>query len=183
MHDDVALADRARQGEVGAFEELVARHQDVAVRTAWVITGARDTAADAAQEGFVKAYRALDRFRPGAAFRPWLLQIVANEARNRRRSEVRYAGLALRVAVPAGAADPAPSPEDAALATERREELVAALRLLRDSDRTVIACRYLLDLPEAETAAVLGCAAGTVKSRLSRALRRLRSVLEEGGRP
>src|SRR3970040_1702357 len=108
-----------------AYEELVRRYQDVAVRTAHVIAPAAD-ADDAAQEAFVKAWIALPRFRAGAPFRPWLLQIVANEARHRRRS--------------------APP---------------------RDS----------LERREAEAADVLRIPRGTVKSRLSRALGRLRDHL------
>src|SRR5215211_4391251 len=76
--EDEELIDRARRGEVGAYEELVRRYQDLAVRTAYVIAGGAD-AHDAVQEAFVKAYGALGRFRAGASFRPWLLRIVANE--------------------------------------------------------------------------------------------------------
>ena len=80
-----------------AYEELVRRYRDVAVRTATIVGGA-DDAEDAAQEAFVKAYAALGRFRAGSPFRPWLLRIVANEARNRRRSAGRRASLAVRAA-------------------------------------------------------------------------------------
>ncbi|HEX2186328.1 MAG TPA: sigma factor, partial [Chloroflexota bacterium] len=73
-------------------------YQEVAFRTAYLLTGDGAEAEDAAQEAFIKAYYALGRFRPGAPFRPWLLQIVANEARNRRRAGGRRGGLALRVA-------------------------------------------------------------------------------------
>jgi RNA polymerase sigma factor (sigma-70 family) len=113
------------------------------------------------------------RFREGAAFRPWLLRIVANEAINRRRATRRKAALALRVAESRPSADAAPSPEAAALAHEVRSELVSALSRLREEDRLVIAYRYFFDLSEAEMADALGCARGTVKSRLSRALKRL----------
>ena len=73
----------------------------------------------------------------------------------------------------------APSPEAARVASERREELAAALGRLEERDREALACRYFLDLSEAETAAALGVRPGTVKSRLSRALERLRIELEE----
>lgn len=160
-----------------AYEELVRRYQDVAVRTAHLIAPDGD-AEDAAQEAFVKAWSALGGFRAGSPFRPWLLRIVANEARNRRRSAGRRSGLALRVAEDRPSGDAAPSPESAVLAHERRVTLLAALGVLRHDDRAVIAARYLLDLSEAETAEVLRLPRGTVKSRLSRALARLRGVLE-----
>jgi RNA polymerase sigma factor (sigma-70 family) len=134
-------------------------------------------AEDAAQEALVKAYYALNRFRPDAAFRPRLLQIVANTARNRRRAAGRRARLALRAASERGSESAAASPEASALADEQRRELLAVINNLREEDRLAIACRYFLELSEAETAAATGCAPGTVKSRLSRALDRLRQQL------
>ena len=159
-----------------AYEELVRRYQDVAVRTAHVIAPDGD-AEDAAQEAFVKAHAALSRFRDGSPFRPWLLRIVANEARNRRRSATRRTGLALRAAEDRLSGDAAPSPESAVLDHESRAMLLAAVNRLRDEDREVIGARYFLELSEAETAEALGIPRGTVKSRLSRALGRLRDVM------
>src|SRR3984893_11399232 len=94
--DDTGLVALARQGDARAYAELVRRYQDIAFRTAWAIAGTTAEAEDAAQTAFVKAYRALGRFRSGAPFRPWLLTIVANEARTRRRSAGRRAELELR---------------------------------------------------------------------------------------
>ena len=154
-------------------------HQAVAFRTAYLITGDASEAEDAAQEAFVKAYRALGSFRSGAPFRPWLLAVVANEARNRRKAAGRRLGLVLRVAGENPSGEGA-SPETAAVASERRTELLEALGALREEDRLVIGYRYFLQLSEAEAAAALGWARGTVKSRLSRALGRLREkMLEE----
>ncbi|HXG74951.1 MAG TPA: sigma factor, partial [Gaiellaceae bacterium] len=96
--DDVALAERAQHGDERAFEELVRMYQGIAFRTAYLLTGSAADAEDAAQAAFVNAWRALPRFRAGAPFRPWLLRIVANEARNRRRAERRRAELSLRAA-------------------------------------------------------------------------------------
>ena len=171
------LIERARDGDVAAFESLVRAHQDVAFRTAWVVSGGADDAEDAAQEGFVKAFAALRRFRAGSPFRPWLLTIVANEARNRRRAASRREALALRIPEDRRAGGAAPSPEAAVLANERHEVLMAGLARLAEADREVITLRYLLELSEAEAAAALDVPAGTVKSRLSRALERLRVVL------
>jgi len=168
------LVRRATDGDIDAFEALVARHQRAATRLAAVIAGPSD-ADDIAQEAFVKAYRALDRFRPGAPFSPWLLGIVANEARNHRRASGRRTKLALR-AQPS--LDTDLSPEDAAISADRRRMLLDALDELSERDRLVLGCRFLLGLSEAETAAALDCPPGTVKSRTARALDRLRERLE-----
>ncbi len=140
--------------------------------------GGAAEAEDAVQEAFVKAYYALPRFRGDAPFRPWLLTIVANEARNRRKSAARRARLALRAGQDRPSGDAAPSPEVAALEEEERAILVEAVNRLREQDRMVIGYRYFLGLSERETASALGVPAGTVKSRLARALRRLRAALE-----
>jgi RNA polymerase sigma-70 factor (ECF subfamily) len=169
---DEQLIAQARDGDAAAYASLIRRHQDVAFRTAMLITGNAQDAEDAAQDGFVKAWRALRRFRVGEPLRPWLLTIVANEARNRRRSAGRRERLVLRAA--------AATPVAVSGADEPRldhDELAAALGRLRHEDRVVIGCRYVLSLSEAETAAALGVARGTVKSRLSRALERLRGEL------
>jgi RNA polymerase sigma factor (sigma-70 family) len=160
---------------------LVRRHAPVAVRTA-ALLGAGGDAEDVVQEAFVKAYAALDRFRTGEPFRPWLLRIVANEARNSHRAAGRRAARERRSwertepllrARPDDRADPA----QAVLSRERQDALVRGLAALTPTHRQVVTCRYLLDLDEAETAAVLGWPRGTVKSRLHRALARLRDVL------
>lgn len=177
--EDAELIARARSGDVVAYEELVRRYQDVAVRTAHLVCPEAD-ADDAVQDAFLKAYAALPRFRDGAPLRPWLLRIVTNEARNRRRSAGRRQGLALRAAAasgegPSGAT--VPGPEGAVIAAETRAELLAAISSLRDDDREILGARYLLELSEAETAETLGLPRGTVKSRTSRALGRLRETL------
>ena len=174
--DESALVERARAGDSSAFEHLVLRYQDIAVRTAYVVLGSAGEAEDAAQEGFVKAYLALGRFRAGAPFRPWLLQIVVNEARNRRKSAGRRSSLLLRAAARLDRGSE-PSPEVITLAGEAHDALLDAVNHLRDEERLVVACRYFLGLSEAETADTLGCPRGTVKSRLSRALDRLRNEL------
>jgi RNA polymerase sigma factor (sigma-70 family) len=173
------LVERARKGDQSAYGELVQAYQGIAFRTAYLVVGDAAEAEDAAQEGFVKAFYAMNRFRPGAPFRPWILQIVANEARNRRRSAGRRTGLVMRSAADAPSGEAAPSPEAATLSAEEREELLAAVNELREEDRLVIACRYFLELTEEETAATLGWRRGTVKSRLSRALGRLRTQMGE----
>ncbi|MFI7079458.1 RNA polymerase sigma factor [Micromonospora sp. NPDC049903] len=176
--DDEEFVTRAQAGDLEAYELLVARHTASAYRTA-ILLGAGSDAEDVVQEAFVKGYRKLSRYRGDASSRSWLLAIVANETRNLHRSRDRRTGLVLR------AARVAPNSEavedgavDAVLAGERRATLVRALRSLPERDREVIVCRYFLDLSEDETVAMLGWARGTVKSRTSRALVKLRGLLD-----
>jgi RNA polymerase sigma-70 factor (ECF subfamily) len=103
------------------------------------------------------------------------LAIVVNEARNRRRRAGRQAALALRAFDPGG-----DDIESAAVRNSERERVMAIVAGMREDDRLAIACRYFLDLSEDETAQALGWPRGTVKSRLSRALGRLREAMEEG---
>lgn len=149
---------------------LIARHQQVAFRVAYSVCGDAAEAEDAVQEAFIKAHRALWRFRAGAPFRPWLLRIAGNEARNRRRSAGRREHLVVQAAraAPAAGAEPDYS----------AGELAAALDRLDPPHREVVLLRHVLELSEAEAAAALGCRPGTVKSRLSRALARLREDLD-----
>jgi RNA polymerase sigma-70 factor, ECF subfamily len=177
--DDAELVERAKRGDLRAWETIVHAYQGIAFRTAYLVSGSASDAEEAAQDGFVKAYRALGRFRRGAPLRPWLLRIVANEARNRRRSAGRREALVLRAAAQDRPGDAVPSPEAALLAGESREQLLEAVNGLSEEHRLAVACRYFLDLSEEETAAALGVRRGTVKSRLSRALERLREELGE----
>ncbi len=176
--DDAEAVALAQRGDLDAYEHLVARYTAAAHRAA-VLLGAGDDAEDVVQESFVRAYQKLRWCRAGTAFRPWLLAIVANLTRNLHRSRRRRAALVLQAA--ARTEQPVIGPDEpaaAAVAADRRAHLVAALGALDDRDRDVLVCRYLLDLSEAETADALGWPRGTVKSRTSRALHRVRAQLD-----
>jgi RNA polymerase sigma factor (sigma-70 family) len=175
--DDAEAIARARDGDLDAYAALVARYTLRAHRAAFLL-GAGEESDDVVQEAFVKAFRHLSRFRAGEPFAPWLLRIVANETRNLARSRRRRAALALRLpsAESSGAAATG-GPVDEVLASERRAQLVAAVSALPDRERQVLVCRYFLDLSVTETAQVLAWPLGSVKSRTSRALNRLRGRL------
>ena len=127
---------RAKRGELDAYEEIVRMHQTIAFRTAWMITRSEADAEEAAQDAFVKAHAALGRFREGAPFRPWLLAIVANEARNRLRSGGRRAGLVLRVAEERRPDDAAAGRDRAAAGPRPRCDLQPlSARTVRGGDR------------------------------------------------
>jgi RNA polymerase sigma-70 factor (ECF subfamily) len=177
--DEQHLIAAAKAGDQRAYGQLLERHQAVAFRAACLITGSAAEAEDATQDACVKAWLSLWRFRPDAPFRPWLVRIAMNEARNRRRGAGRRAKLVLRLGPEPAGADTAPSAENEALAGEERARLASAVGRLREDDQFVIAARYFLGLSEAETAVALSLRLGTVKSRLSRALGRLQRELEK----
>jgi len=176
--EETEFVESAKRGDATAYEELVRRYTEIAFRTACLVTGSAADAEEVTQDAFVKAWSALPRFRADAPFRPWLLRIVGNEARNRPRAAGRRAAMELRVMEGLRAGGAAPSPETEAEAAEERAALLRALTGLPDDDREVIICRHLLQLSVEETAEALGLPEGTVKSRLHRALGRLREVLE-----
>jgi RNA polymerase sigma-70 factor (ECF subfamily) len=154
----------------------VSRYQEAAFRAAYLVLRDAPEAEDAAQDAFVKAYRALHRFRTGS-MRPWLLKIVMNESLNRLKSGKRRAAATERMA----RAEPASwSLDETVIGRERATLLREALDTLRDQERTVIYLRYFLMLSEQELAEYLGCAPGTVKSRLHRAISKLKEVVVEG---
>jgi RNA polymerase sigma-70 factor (ECF subfamily) len=171
------LIAAAKSGSVGAYEQLVRLYQDIAWRTSLVILRDRNDAEDAVQSAFIKAWQHLDSFRSGSPFRPWLLRIVANESRNVRSSRQRRlrhvaAGVDTTL-VP----NSSPEPEMLMIVAEQSAELVRHIDLLPETDRLVLYFRYVLELNEQEMAGVLQCARGTVKSRLHRAISRLRQQL------
>jgi RNA polymerase sigma factor (sigma-70 family) len=175
--DDDTLIARSVAGDLAAYSELVARYQLHALRVATAIIGPAG-AEDATQEAFVRAFKALARFDRSKPFRPWLMTIVANASRNQRRAARRWErSITTGGRVHVAAAGEVAGPE--ALVVRRSEDvaLLAALARLPGAQRRVVACRYLMDLTEEETATVLGIPRGTVKSRLARGLARLEKLL------
>jgi RNA polymerase sigma factor (sigma-70 family) len=171
------LVQQAQRGDSAAYAELVRPHQRPAFHAAWLITRSAQDAEEALQEGLFKAYRAISRFRADEPFRPWLIRIVSNEAYTMMRRRSRRSALQQR-AQQEIRPEWTSAPEDRVVASEANAALVHALQALSERDRQVISCRYLLELSEEETATVLRCRRGTVKSRLSRALDRLRELVE-----
>ena len=175
--NELELISRARQGDEAAWESLLRLHQEAAFRLAYLFLGDPDQAEDVVQDAFLRAFRALSRFDLDRPFRPWLLSITANQARNQLRSAGRYLTALRRFWQ--DKPDHAIHPEMEAVQDWEAETLWQAVRRLGFADQQVIYCRYFLDLPVEETAAALNIAEGTVKSRTHRAVTRLRQVIEQ----
>ena len=174
---EAELVARAAGGDAEAYAALVRPYERVAYRVAMAITGGSADAEEASQNGLLKAYRSLDRFAPGAAFRPWLLRIVVNEAHNVVRSAIRHQRLGARASEQHDAANP--GPEDAVVAREEVETILSALRRLPEADRLAVALRYFAELSDSEAAALAGTSKEAYRVRLLRARRRLKTILEE----
>jgi RNA polymerase sigma-70 factor (ECF subfamily) len=173
------LITRARRGDGAAWEDLVRQHQDAAFRLAYLLLGNANDAEDTAQEAFIHAFQTFNRLDPSRPLRPWLLRITSNLAYNRRRTIGRYLAALQRLVQ--AAPEPltaANMPGEHVQQQEEAQALWQAVRRLKRADQEVIYLRYFLELSVAETAQALEVAPGTVKSRLSRALDRLRGVVE-----
>ena len=173
------LVERTQRGDSAAFAELVRAHQRLAFCAAYLVTGNAADAEDAVQEALIKAHRAIGTFRRDARFAPWLLRIVTNEALNRRRASSRQFALELKAAGRERPRSADAQPEEELLAGERRQAVVDALNRLNESDRLVLTYRYFLELPVSEMAEILECTESAVRTRLSRALARLREHLSQ----
>jgi RNA polymerase sigma-70 factor (ECF subfamily) len=167
---DAALVRSAQGGSTEAVEELFRRHWPAAHRAAWLVVHDAAAAEDIAQEAFVSALRALDRFDRRRPLAPWLHKIVVNRAIDWSRAR------ALR---PETGADTLPEPVSPEAPAEFGEDVVAALADLGPEHRAVVVLRHLLGYTPGEIAAMLDLPRGTVNSRLRRALDALSLSLGE----
>jgi RNA polymerase sigma-70 factor (ECF subfamily) len=188
---DGVLIVRARDGDLDAFNQLVARHERAVYNTALRYMRAADLAEDVSQDTFVRAFRALHTFRndAGEGFRAWLLSIAANRARDVLRAQARRPADSIDARLDDDDSTWEPEGHDESpLDFASRDELAARLewalgRLAPDQRLTVILSDVQGHSYE-EVAQITGVALGTVKSRLNRGRARLREILlaEDGGR-
>ena len=176
MTEEQGWIEAARRGDALAWEQLVQVYQQSIFRLAYLLLSDADDAEDVAQETFIRAYHALDRFDSARPLRPWLMRITTNLCHNWQRSIGRYLAALQTVLHNEPAASTAVQQAEQNL---EAENLWKAVRQLRLEDQQVIYLRYFLECSELETAEVLGVAQGTVKSRNHRALARLRTVLQK----
>lgn len=183
-YDEPALIAAAQRGDLPAFNQLILHYQGLAYNVAYRIVGDADLAADATQDGFVKAFQRLNQYR-GGSFKAWLLRIITNTCYDVLRARRRRPTSSLEREDEDGAdaehdnrlLDPGERPDAYVMRRELAEALQAAIQRLPPDQRTTLVLSDIEGLDYNEIAAATGVALGTVKSRLSRARARLRDLL------
>lgn len=183
MTGEKVLLQRAKKGEIAAFESLVSAYERRVYSLALRSTRSEDDAADITQEVFLRAYRALDTFRGDSGFSTWLYRITVNLCADlaRKKSSAPEGPLDDELAASLPETRPAHSPEQALESSELRRELDIALGMVSEEHRKIVILRDVAGMTYADIAAALSIEEGTVKSRLARARAALRKILIERG--
>jgi RNA polymerase sigma-70 factor (ECF subfamily) len=183
--DEITLIHDAQQGDLEAFNRLVLTHQDALYNTALRILNDENQAADATQEAFISAFRALNSYR-GGSFKAWLMRTVTNACYDELRRQKRRPTTPLEpegedgeeVESPRWLADPGASPEQSLEQAEIEHAIEHCLKSLPTDFRTVVVLADIQGMDYTEVASSLRKPLGTVKSRLARARMRLRECLD-----
>lgn len=184
MYSEDELVRRSKNGDIDAFEELIARYERKIFTTAYRLTGNREDAADLAQEAFLRAFRSIQSFRAEASFLTWMYTIVTNLCRDelRKRKRVHLESLDERIALEdSEVAKQFPSetvgPAEVYEQKELREKIQRTINTLTPEYRMALVLRDIQGLSYEEIAAQLDCSLGTVKSRINRARNYLKDKL------
>ncbi len=177
LNEEASALALLRQGDIAGLEALVSLHQVRALRTAFAITGDRQSAEDVVADAFLTVYDRIGQLDEHRPFTPWFYRIVANASIKHRRRAGGSAFTEGDLKWLERQADRSPGPEEEATLQEMRYLLLSAIYSLPAKQRAAMVLRYYLDMDEASVAQTLGCPVGTVKWRLHSARRRLRSTL------
>jgi RNA polymerase sigma-70 factor, ECF subfamily len=183
--DEPSLIHDAQHGDLNAFNHLVLIYQEIVFNTALRILGDDDLAADASQEAFISAFRAITSYR-GGSFRAWLLRTVTNACYDELRRKKRRPTTPLEpetsdgedIETPGWLRDPNPTPEDHLDQAELEHAIQHCLENLPTDFRTVVVLADIQGLDYGEVATAIKKPIGTIKSRLARARLRLRECLQ-----
>ena len=180
--DETQIIKKAQTGNLAAFNQLVMSYQGTAYNVAYRVTGNREAAADACQDAFIKAFKAIKQYR-GGSFKSWLLRIVTNTCYD----QIRYKSRRPSTSLEEMTEDSNPTsnilvsdterPEDHVLRSELNELLQVGINQLPHEQRIVLVLNDIQGLSYQEIAEITEQPLGTVKSRLSRARHRLRNFL------
>ena len=173
--NEADLIHRCQTGDREAFRLLMERYGKLLHGTAYLMTREYGSAEDAVQEALINVWRGLPSFRPTGSFKAWVIRILVNEVgKQRRKKRVREAPLEDALAVTGNPGET----EDAVLQSEERRLLRRGVESLSRDQKETVVLRYYADLTIPEVAKVMGCREGTVKSRLHRALNKLKEALK-----
>ena len=183
MTGEKVLLQRAKKGEIAAFEALVSAYERRVYALALRSTGSEDDAADITQEVFLRAYRSLDTFRGDSGFSTWLYRITTNLcvdlARKKNSAPTDQLDEEAIGRVPETRSEQ--RQEEALESSELRRELDIALSMVSEEHRKIVILRDVAGMTYADIASALSIEEGTVKSRLARARAALRKILIERG--
>lgn len=179
--DEQALIESARKGDVRAFNQLVPLYQSMAYNLAYRILGDPDAAADATQDAFVSAFKAMRKFR-GGSFKSWILRIVTNACYDQLRSKQRKPTESLDALTIdqdhiSYLRDPSEQPDEYVERQELNQAIQSAIQALPLEQRTVVVLSDVQGLSYQEISEITSLSLGTVKSRLSRGRAKLRNYL------
>ena len=180
LTDERDVLSRAKRGDKAAFGTLVSQYQRRAYAAAYALVGNRDDAIDLAQDAFVRAYRAMERFDPRMPFYPWLHRIVRNTCLNHLKRRNRRGETSLDAMMEDGfdARENGHDPHEAALAADQRRAILIAMAGLTAQQQEILRLRHMVELSYTEIAQCLGIPVGTVMSRLHGARKALKEALE-----
>jgi RNA polymerase sigma factor (sigma-70 family) len=183
---ELALVDRAKEGDLGAFDELVRRHQQRVYATVYHMTSNHEDANDIAQETFIKAYQALKSFKAGSSFYTWLYRIAVNRTINFLKQRKHKGHLSLNDLDFNAENDPdlvalvsEDTPRRGSSLKELQEKLNEAMQRLSEEHRLVVALHDVQGLSHEEISRITECNVGTVRSRLFYARQQLQAHLSE----
>ena len=181
---DPEILARAQTGDRAAFDDLVRFYRQDLLRVVYRFVGNYEDARDVLQQVFVKVYQNLERWQPRAPFWSWLYRIAVNESLGWKKREQRRYGLVAPIEETPllEASSRGPSPLDDAAWGEVGDRILEAIEMLPEMQRATFVLRFREQLSVKETAAVLGCAEGTVKANGYHAIRRLRKILRNDAR-
>jgi len=186
LQTDVELVELARRGDTEAFGQLIDRYQQKIYNLTYHMTSNREEAEDLAQDAFLRAYKALDRFKGKSSFYTWLYRIATNRTLNHLKKRKKRWAYSLDDVDAGIERDPTlvelsakQSPRRGASLAELQEKLNEALMTLSEKHRTVVVMHDIEGVPHDEIADVVGCSSGTIRSRLFYARQQLQAELSE----
>ena len=184
--EERVLIQRCKDGEIGAFDQVVRRYEKRVFNCALRIAGNYNDAADVAQEAFIRAYNSIQTFRGDAVFTTWIYRIVTNVYLDERKKSKSHRQVSLdeyidleENSVSRQIVDDSPSPEEIVESKERTRALQAAINSLPDYQRIILTLYSFQHRSYEEMAEILRLPIGTVKSRLNRARLALAEILAD----